>query len=293
MASAVERNRLWCFTQYDLSFNYQSIIDDTNNDIRYIAYSNEICPSTKRPHHQGFIYFFEKKQSYKKIGKMLGKSNCRPCKGNLEQNEDYCSKVNKLTEFGDRPSQGERKDLTQMKDDILTGVISAEDIIEINPVLYHQYGRTIDKMEDMALRKKYRNFMTEGYWYFGETGTGKSEHIFKDFNPSTHYVFPDDNGWWDGYKGQEIVIFDDFRGNTIAYAELLKLCDKYPKTVKRRNREPVPFLAKRIYITSSLHPDCIYTNLHHDDKLEQLYRRFKIIELTKTAQKCLGGNTDP
>lgn len=282
MASEVERLRLWCFTNYNLEFNYQVILDNSENGIRYIAYSNETCPSTGRPHHQGFIYFHQPKQSYKKINKLLGGANCRPCRGNLEQNETYCSKSNVLIEFGDKPSQGERKDLNMLKDDILNNVITSEEIMCVNPMLYHKYGRTMDKLEDVALRKKYRSWMTSGYWYYGETGCGKSEHVFRDFNPSTHYVFPNDNGWWDGYKGQEIVIFDDFRGNTIAYAELLRLCDKYPLCVKRRGREPVPFLAKRIIITSSLHPSCIYTNLHQDDKLDQLYRRFNIIELKRT-----------
>lgn len=281
MASEVERGRLWCFTNYDLSFDYKSIYNEVNNDIRYIAYSNEICPSTNRHHHQGFIYFHGKKQSVKKIAKLLGKSHCAICKGTLEQNEAYCSKSSELIEIGDRPAQGERKDLTQLKDEVLNGTITAEQIMCTNPTIYHLYGRTIDKLEDVALRQKYRTWMTMGYWFYGETECGKSEHIFRDFNPSTHYVFPDDNGWWDGYKGQEIVLFDDFRGNTIAYAELLKLCDKYPKTVKRRNREPVPFLAKKIYISSSLHPAYIYTNLHKDDKLDQLYRRFNIIELKR------------
>lgn len=281
MASEVERGRLWCFTNYNLEFDYNSIINDMKNDIRYIAYSNETCPTTGRPHHQGFIYFHGKKQSYKKIGKMLGNSNCRVCKGNLEQNEAYCSKSNELIEFGNKPSQSERKDLAMLKDDILMNVVTSEDIMCSNPVVYHMYGRTIDKLEDVALRKKFRTWMTIGSWYYGETGSGKSEHVYRDYNPSTHYVFPNDNGWFDGYKGQEIVIFDDFRGNTIPFAELLSLCDKYPKCVKRRNREPVPFLAKEIRITSSLHPMSIYTNLHTDDKLDQLYRRFKIIELKR------------
>lgn len=281
MASSVERGRLWCFTQFDLNFDYKSIIDNKNNDIRYIAYSNEISPSTNKPHHQGFIYFNQKKQSFKKIAKLLGNSHVELCKGNLEQNETYCSKSNELIEFGNRPTQGERKDLNMLKDELLTGTITSEEIMCDNPQLYHMYGRTIDKLEDISLRKKYRTWMTSGYWFYGETGCGKSEHIFSDFNPSTHYVYPNDNGWWDGYKGQETVIFDDFRGNTIQFAELLSLCDKYPKTVKRRNREPVPFLAKKIYITSSLHPSCIYTNLHQDDKLDQLYRRFNIVELKR------------
>ena len=82
----------------------------------------------------------------------------------------------------------------------------------------------------------------------------------------THTCFPNDGGWWDGYTGQETVIINEFRGG-IAYSELLDLLDKYPKTVRRRCREPVPFLAKRVIITSVLQPKEVYCNLAENDTL--------------------------
>lgn len=95
--------------------------------------------------------------------------------------------------------------------------------------------------------------MTEGFWYYGETGVGKSHRAFAEAGDDV-YVWVDDNGWWDGYTGQEVVIINDFRGG-IKYNELLQLIDKWPYSVRRRGRPPMPFTSKKIIITSSMSPD--------------------------------------
>lgn len=287
--------RLFCFTNFNLDFNYQNVIDSSSAE--YIIIGKEICPKTGREHHQGFVYFSgARRWRWSKDGvkfsptvaKLLGNCNCRACDGNLDQNCDYCSKDENVTEFGVKPKQGYRTDLEAIKDALANGVTDVDQICMDNPVLYHQYGRTLNKIEDIALRRKYRTVMTKGIWYWGDTGVGKSHKAFEGFHPDTHYVFPNDGGWWDGYKGQETVIINEFRGS-ICFSEMLDLCDKFPKTVRRRCREPVPFLAKLIIVTSALPPDEVYFNVCNDsDSIEQLNRRFKVIQL---EQKWSEGNT--
>lgn len=280
------RSRLWCFTNFNLDFDYKTYIETTT--AQYVIIGEEICPKTKRLHHQGFVYFTGERSSIKGVAKQLGKCNVRMCRGNLDQNCDYCEKDDKVTEFGVKPNQGFRSDLEAIKEDILEGKLSADRVCCENPNVYHQYGRTINKLEDIALRRKFRTWTTRGEWYFGPTGSGKSHYAFKDFSPETHYVYPNDNGWWDGYTGQPIIIVNEFRGG-IAYAELLDLLDKYPKTVRRRGREPVPFLGRLMIFTSVLQPREVYNILSENDSLDQLYRR---IDLFKMAQKWSEGNTD-
>ena len=163
---------------------------------------------------------------------------------------------------------------------------------------YHQYGRTLNKIEDLAMRNKYRSEMTKGIWYWGETGVGKSHKAFEGFNPKTHYVLPNDNGWWDAYTQQDTIIINDFRGE-IRYNELLNLVDKWPFNVKRRNREPIPFISKTVIITSSLKPEDVYHNRNDEDKIEQLLRRFEVIKVgppsvtSGDGDEVVGGNTSP
>ena len=51
------------------------------------------------------------------------------------------------------------------------------------------YGRTLNFIEDLKMRKLHRSQMTEGIWIFGKTGCGKSHYAFKDFNSDSHYVW--------------------------------------------------------------------------------------------------------
>ncbi len=274
--------RNFCFTDFILDGDFWE-----NIDCEYLIYGLETCPSTTKEHWQGFIRF-KNQRSFKAVIKALKPRHVEICKGSADDNIKYCSKdSNVVCERGTRPSQGARSDLAEIHERIKDGV-SVDTITEENPMMYHQYGRTLNKLEDLQLRRKFRSWMTEGIWYYGPTGSGKSHEAFKDYSPDTHYVLPDDKGWWDGYTGQETVIINDFRGS-LTYGFLLQLVDKWPVNVSRRQREPVPFLAKRLIITSSLHPTEIYCNLSANDSLGQLYRRFQIQEL---AQKCSEGNTE-
>ena len=282
------KTRWWTFTNFKLEFDYQALID--TGDVTFITYGEEICPRTDRKHHQGWLYRASPSESVKGTAKLMGKCHVEQMRGNLFQNDEYCSKQGSLEEFGVRPKQGERNDLKMWTAELRDGTTTVDAIALEAPEAFHQWGRALNKVEDVLMRRKRREWMTEGVWLYGPTGTGKSKLAFEGFDPSTHYVYKHDNGWWDGYAGQETVIIDDFRGE-IRYGELLRLVDWTPMEVRRRNREPAPFLAKKVIITSSMTPDEVYSSiLHRSDSLKQMERRFHVL---KMEQKCPGGNTVP
>ncbi len=291
--------RLFCWTDFIMD---ASLYDQSKIGFSYFIAGDEICPSTKRKHWQCFMYF-KHARSYNRIKKLLYPRHVDACDGNSAQNIKYCSKdKNIVIECGTKPSPGNRTDLAAARDQLMNGETTVDEIALENPTMYHQYGRTLSRIEDIALRRKYRTEMTKGTWLYGPTYTGKSEEQFENFNPDTHYVYPDDNGWWDGYTGQETVIINDFRG-CLPYAFLLKLVDKHPMSVRRRGREPAPFLAKHVTISSPHPPKEVYNNLAERDSLDQLYRRFEIYYIPEfgvrlrafdeMAQKCSEGNTKP
>ena len=275
------KTRNFCFTY----FGDTTLKDDYYiSGMTYLIVGVETCPTTQRQHIQGFIIFkgpITLRCCIKKLSQDFKNGHVEICRGSVVDNIKYCSKEGNFKEFGARPKgQGHRTDLDDVAQKMMKGEIKAEDILINDPMFYWQYGRVIEKLEDVALRKKHRSWMTTCEWIYGKTGTGKSEYAFKDFDESTHYVLEDDGGWWDAYKGQDIVIINDFRGH-IPYDQLLTLIDKYPKKVRRRGREPTSFLAKKIIITSSLRPEEVYKNRNENDSIEQLLRRIEIKKFKK------------
>lgn len=276
---------------YFLTFFSKPEVEDLKTDcFTYLILGHELCPTTKREHwHAGIRY--KSTREFKVMKKLYPTCNIQEKSqfSTWEQVIEYCKKDGDFEEFGIAPKneQGARRDLKLIKDSILDGSLTVEDLITTRPDIYHQYGRTVDKIEDLAMSKKFRTKMTEGFYLWGKTGAGKSHAAFKDYHPDTHYILNlNDKGWWEGYRQQDTVIINEFRGQ-IAYGELLDLLDKYPKSVPRRGRQPLPFTSKRIIITSSLPPDEVYHNLSINDSLEQLKRRIKIIEVRSGQEVIL------
>ena len=204
-------SRHYCFTLN----NYNELeINEIKENIfgwSYCIFGKEIAPTTGTPHLQGYMQFKNCKR-FETLKKINPRISWRICKGSDEDNVNYCSKMNKFFEGGERKQmeQGKRTDLNTFKDSILNGTKVETIAIEF-PSVYHQYGRTLNKIEDIALRKKYRNWMTTCDWLWGKTGVGKSHKAFDNYNPETHYLWKlNDKNWQDGYTGQEIVIINDF-----------------------------------------------------------------------------------
>lgn len=277
-------------------FTDKKVPPEFSDDMRYLCYSPEKCPQTKKFHWQIFLVF-KNQHTISGAAKLLKALWNKPvvlqcCRGTPLQNRVYCGaedytdeKTKKMklknaefVEYGTIPAQGSRNDLGELVQEVLDG-LSISEIIMNNSMMYHKYGRTLEKASEMSNSKKFRNFMTKGTWYWGPTGCGKSHIALQHYKPSTHFVVSlEDYPWMDNYYDQEIVVINDFRGS-IKYAELLQMVDKWVYWVRRRCRAPTAFLAKEVIVTSSLHPRDCYCNLAKTDSLEQLYRRFKIIEM--------------
>lgn len=256
----------------------------------FIAYQREVCPATQREHWQGYAEF-PTRRTIRTIQEQLGcpGAHIEKRRGTAQQAAEYANK-DATRKPGSEPvsigcisqptgqCNGAAK-LSALQKRILDGT-PVEALRDEDPMAFHQYGRTLMAIEDAHLRKKFRTTMTRGTWLWGPTGVGKSHRAFDEFDPATHYLWKlDDRGWQDGYAGQKTVIINDFRGE-IPFNHMLQLVDKWPYTVSRRGREPAPFLAEKVIVTSAMHPHEVYRkSLADGDKLAQFDRRFEVIEM--------------
>jgi len=111
--------------------------------------------------------------------------------------------------------------------------------------------------------------------FWGDTGTGKSRRAWDEAGMDSYPKDPNTK-FWCGYRGQERVIIDEFRGS-ISINHLLRWLDRYPVIVEIKGSSQC-LLAREFWITSNLHPRFWYPELDATTYLA-LERRLVITEI--------------
>jgi len=128
------------------------------------------------------------------------------------------------------------------------------------------------------------------YWLSGPTGTGKTRACFSfaqhsGLNYEDVWMSSGTLQWFDGYDGQQLAIFDDFRAKHVEFAFLLRLLDRYPIRVPFKGGF-VNWNPKYIFITSPYPIDRAFEKRseHIPEDIQQLKRRIsKIFNLDQGA----------
>lgn len=275
------RKRHWVFTFFpeDQSrLSAASFYESAKDWLRYLVVGHEICPDTGRYHWQGHMFLFRetsRKGLATKVFKALKKHARLAVSVAWRKSVEYCKKGGDSEEFGDPPRQGARSDVDGMVRDVREGHLTPDDVALLDPEMYRQYHRSFEIAAIRYNLSRKRDWVPEVIFVTGPTGTGKTRFVWSEEEDHDDlFVYPyEQSGWCDLYTGQEAILFDDFRGQ-VSFTEMLRICDRYPYSLKRRGKPPFPLLAKRIYITSSLDID----NIYRDDRakgesLLQLKRR--------------------
>lgn len=208
------------------------------------------------PHIQGYVVFKHKK-SLNQMKALHGRAHWEVRRGNHAEAKAYCLKnegrLAEGEEFGDEPrGAGHRSDLEEVREMLVSGVEEVE-IADAHFGSWCRYYRSFRVYK--SLRLGVRSWPTYTTVYWGSPGVGKTRRVFDTINPSSSYWLPKPNGtrvFWDGYSGQEDVVIDEFFG-WIPRDLMCRLCDRYPFRVETKGGS-VPFVAKRVFITSNSCP---------------------------------------
>lgn len=120
--------------------------------------------------------------------------------------------------------------------------------------------------------------------FYGGTGTGKTKKAYEELGMDPHQTWTWSPGagsvFFDGYTGQDHVIFDEFRGQ-IPLGQMLRLLDIYPVLVQVKG-STVPWSPKKIIITPPVAPEEWYNTEGKDYAAAQIRRRLsKVVEFKK------------
>lgn len=252
--------------------------------IKGVAGQLEICPTTKRHHWQ---FLIRTTKSHRKTGMRevsgLPSAHFEPYVPNKDHpllfyvHKDATAVEGTRFIYGQlEPEQGKRNDLNKVKDDIMKGK-PLDDIILEKPELYHQYGRTLEKIKTIRLKRNKRINPSRGVWLWGRSGCGKSHKAYMEYAGDDYYTWVKGTEYQCGYEQQKVVVINEFRGE-LKLSSLLDLVDKWDYQVQRKQVEAIPFNTPLVVITSCSPPEEIYQHaLSGTERLDQLTRRFEIM----------------
>lgn len=261
-------HRSYCFTLNNPKTLPDFLLSDGTtllDGIRYVIYQEE-CGETGNYHLQGYLELTRPMRMAALIALVPGfyGAHLEIRRGSRDQARDYCRKHDATTlsdpvEYGSWPTggSGARSDLVSLYGDLKSGKSYGE-LLDLYPAQFMRLHRGIDFVRQQLANG--RDWKTFTILCVGPPGTGKSRYARALF-PYAFWKHPTSK-WWDGYHGQDEVVWDDFGKTSCAYSELLRILDRYPLAVETKGSS-VSFLAKTLVITSNSLPSLWY---HYDEK---------------------------
>lgn len=214
-------------------------------------------------HKQGYIRFGNAR-TVRGVRQDMPGVHVELAKGSFQQNFDYCSKDGDFEEIGERPKQGVRNDLVIIRE----RVMAHAPILEIEECRNYMHLRYAEKLRELCPPPV--RTPPEVYWFWGETGTGKTRTAFEETEKP--WISSRSLKWWQGYDVQKHVIIDDFRRDFCTFHELLRLTDRYPFAVEVKGGARW-LVAEKIIITCPKGPEELWEG--HEEDVKQLKRRIK------------------
>lgn len=255
------------YTTEEVDFIRQ--VQQSNTIIRFLIFGFEVGEQGT-PHLQGYLELCQKK-TLASMRRILPRCHLEIRRGSQSQAIEYCQKEGEYEEFGEKKEtqQGKRSDLEALHTSLKVGM-SLLDISNEHFGSFVRYHRAIRSWQLLNAPRIREQPSVVVYW--GQTGSGKTRSVWDNApTPEDVWVYGG-NGWFDGYHGQRIALFDDFNGGELQLTMLLKVLDRYPLQVPIKGGF-VSWTPEEIYITSNLNPEVWYMNARPQHQAA-LHRRF-------------------
>lgn len=291
MARQPPKSKHWCFTYNNPTEDertFEAAID-SDWEVSYAVFQKERGDSGTY-HYQGYAEFKNDQRitSLKKL-KYAFTIHWEKRHGSRAQARDYCMKVPPadfdygtepldlyhIIEVGDwaeiQGQQGKRSDLAEVAAMVKEGK-SVFAIASEHPSSYMRYSKGITQLMTVLAKPPDHDEAPELNLLIGPPGCGKTRSV-KEAEPLLWTAPPKDAFiWFDGYSGQEAVLFDEFTGE-ITLKVLLMYLDRYTIQAPFKGGY-LWFHPRRMYITTNYHPRQWYQWATREPSYQALKRRF-------------------
>ena len=251
-------------------------------------------------YHTHIFMAFSTVQRFSTIQKKFNGGHIDYVRGTSQQNRDYIFKEGEHAktkkkeghleetreEYGQMPIErpGARNDIHDVMDMIENGMSDVE-ILKENPQFFH----SMDKLD--KYRQKYREDKYQKVWrtievtyIYGQTGTGKTRGIMDKYGYENVYRVTDYDHPFDSYKGQDVILLDEF-ASSLKIRDMLMYLEGYPINLPARYNNKVACFTK-VYIVSNL-PLCRqYENMQteHPETFRAFLRRIGLVQEYKDGE---------
>lgn len=230
------------------------------------------------PHTHVYLAF-RNAVMFSTIQKRFYGAHIEPARGSHQENRDYIRKEGKwlgdvkhgtnlpdtFEESGELPPEPQKrqKDGEAIWDMISNGATNAEILREF-PTAMNRLQH-IDAARQTLLEEQYRTvFRTLHVTYiWGRTGVGKTrsvmeQHGYENVYRVTNYAHP-----FDGYAGQDVILFDEFR-SSLPISDMLKYLDGYPLKLPCRYNDKMACFTQ-VYVVSNIDFQAQYPNIQMEE----------------------------
>ncbi len=194
-----------------------------------------------------------------------------------------------LLTVGEPPTEeGEPSNWEKIRDLIKQGTSTTE-IVEMFPgetmrcIGHIEKYRQLCKEEDaMKWREIITTFIT------GPTGIGKTRRIMEKYGYENVYRLTNKKNPWDGYKGQDVIIFEEFRGTKHGLEDMLNYLDGYPLILPCRYSDKYALYTK-VYLLTNVRFNELYMSMqrNYPSSWDAFCRRIDHKENMWNDEKCI------
>lgn len=265
-------SRGWIFTINNPTITRQDFIDILTTAYQKTLIYAVVCKEkgeSGTEHLQAYAEFKQPIQLLHLKNHFKDNPHLEPRRGTPKQATDYVKHqgdhedkkgdvIEDFIEFGECPihEQGKRSDLADISQMIQSGVKPSE----LRSQYPSQYLLHSNKFWSLYYELQAEKYQIEHrdvkvIYIWGPTGVGKSYDVHKFYSPEDMYRVSNYANPWDGYKGQGVIVLEEFRSG-IQLGEFLTLTEGYPQYLKARFNDKV----------ACHHTVVIITNVAYDEQ---------------------------
>ncbi|MBE6970716.1 MAG: replication protein [Ruminococcaceae bacterium] len=206
-------------------------------------------------------------------------AHIEPARGSHQENRDYIRKEGKwlndvkhgtslpntFEESGELPAERTKGEtVSEAVYGMLQDNATNAEILQCYPSVMTRLPQ-IEMARQTILEERYRDTFRKLHvvYLWGKSGVGKTRSIMERHGYSnvfrvTNYAHP-----FDGYKGQSVILFDEFRSH-LPLADMLNYLDGYPLQLPCRYADKTACYTS-VYIVSNIPLESQYPNIQHDE----------------------------